>query len=59
MTPAVTKNVNEVTMQLELTNAPPVHDFGTSMPGTGSLKFELPKPCAGGLNSTTLDTWLF
>ena len=29
------------------------------MSGTGSLKFELPKPFAGGLNATALDTWLF
>ena len=24
-----------------------------------SLKFELPKPFAGGINATVLDTWLF
>ena len=36
-----------------------MHDFGTSMSSNGSLKFELPKPFAGGLNATTLDTWLF
>ena len=36
-----------------------MHDYGTGMLGTGSLKFELPKPFAGGLNATALDTWLF
>ena len=42
-----------------MTNAPYVHDFGTGTSGTGSLKFELPKLFAGGLNATALDTWLF
>ena len=36
-----------------------VHDFGTGTSGTGFLKFKLPKPFAGGLNVTALDTWLF
>ena len=36
-----------------------MHDFGTGISGIGSLKFELPKPFAGGLNATALDTWLF
>ena len=36
-----------------------MHDFGTGMSGNGSLEFELPKPFAGGLNATVLDTWLF
>ena len=36
-----------------------MHDYDTDMPGTVSLKFELPKLFAGGLNATALDTWLF
>ena len=36
-----------------------MHDFGTSMSVNGSLKFKVPKPFAGGLNATVLDTWLF
>ena len=36
-----------------------MHDYGTGTSGTGALKFELPKPFAGSLNATALDTWLF
>ena len=36
-----------------------MHNYGTGMSGNGSLKFELPKLCTGGLNATVLDTWLF
>ena len=42
-----------------VTNVQHGHDYGTGTSGTGSLKFELPKPFAGGLNATALDTWLF
>ena len=46
-------------MQPAVTNALHGHDYGTGTSGTGSLKFELPKLFAGGLNATALDTWLF
>ena len=36
-----------------------MHDFGTGTSGNGLLKFELPKPFAGGLNAIVLDIWLF
>ena len=36
-----------------------MHDFGTGTSGNGLLRFELPKPFAGGLNATVLDAWLF
>ena len=52
-------NVNEIVMEPELTNAPRAHDLGTGTSASVSLKFELPKPFAGGLNAIVLDTWLF
>ena len=51
--------MGDITIYPVLTNALHMHDFGTGTSGTASLKFELPKPFAGGLNATALDTWLF
>ena len=59
MTSDVNVNVIYIDMQPELTNDLRGHDIGTSTSAIASLKFELPKPFARGLNATVLDTWLF
>ena len=44
---------------MELTNALCGHKPGTSTPVSASLKLELPKLFASGLNATVLDALLF